>query len=154
MAAIEQPSDRPAGKTKVRIVNFTKLAIAIGALAAAVNGYVQVRKDQNNFLETVSDKLNAITMKVAYLEGRVDGLSARDARHAAERRVLAAADPVPPTAVSSHTVIASPEVKAEDAVAYQKMPNNFAALQTIVEQKLSSLGQRVQSSQTAAAPTK
>lgn len=52
--------------------SYLKLAAAIGALATAVNGYVELQRNQEALLQAMSTKLNALTAKVAYLEGRLE----------------------------------------------------------------------------------
>jgi hypothetical protein len=51
--------------------NYLKLAAAIGALATAVNGYVDLQKNQEVLLQTLATRLNSLSAKVAYLEGRI-----------------------------------------------------------------------------------
>lgn len=52
--------------------SYLKIAAAIGALATAVNGYVELQQNQEALLQTMATKLNALTTKVAYLEGRLE----------------------------------------------------------------------------------
>lgn len=135
-------------KTKVRVINLTKLVVALGALTAAINAYVQVRKDQNNLLEVMSDKVDAIVLKVAYLEGRIEGLSPKDAATEATKRVQPAPAPAPAGLPLKVTVAAPPEppppmpteeptaMTKHDTVLYRQMPRSFDAVQMVVQQKL------------------
>lgn len=140
---------------KVKVINFAKLAVAIGALSAAINGYIQVRKDQNNLLEVMSDKVDAIVLKVAYLEGRMEGLNPRAAADEAKRLVLppppvVRPDPLPASDGDGIPESAPPadqrgrtiRVRAgADRQLYQQMPRTFDALQAVVNQKVDKLNE-------------
>jgi len=128
-------------RVTINMAAVLKLAAAITALAAAINGYVQIRKDQNNMLEVISDKVDAIVLKVAYLEGRVDGLTPKEAAKEAERRIQVLPAPIP---ADTHAAVAVPlptsedpsEIVKVDNKLYRQMPRSFDALQAVVEQKI------------------
>lgn len=48
---------------------YLKLAAALGALTAAINGYVEIQRNQEVMLQTLATRINQLTAKVAYLEG-------------------------------------------------------------------------------------
>ena len=52
-----------------------KLAAALGVLTVALNGYYHLLERQEDMLFVMSTKLNALSEKVAYLEGRMEGQS-------------------------------------------------------------------------------
>lgn len=52
---------------------YLKLAAAVGALTAAINGYVEIQRNQEILLQTLAARINHLTAKVAYLEGRMEG---------------------------------------------------------------------------------
>lgn len=140
-------------RVTINAASLLKIAAAISALAAAINGYVQIRQDQNNMLQVISDKVEAIVLKVAYLEGRVDGLSPKEARKEAERRVTEASAPAvtvavpftvtPPTPGRLPSVppevppaAAEPEMVKTDKALFRQMPRDLDAVQMLVEQKI------------------
>lgn len=51
-------------------VNYVKLIGAITALTAAVNGYLDLAKQNELMLQALGSKLNGISLKVAFLEGK------------------------------------------------------------------------------------
>ena len=139
-------------KNKVHVVNFAKLASAIAALAAALTGYMEVRKTQANMLEVVSDKVDAIVLKVAYLEGRIEGLAPRAAAEEAKRKVLSLPVPgfdsdgipikvvtPPPSMGSGHLPDAAAATAVTDHRLYRQMPRNLQALQAVVNRKVDEL---------------
>ena len=67
-----EPRKSKVGHVKEHGGSYLKLAAAIGALATAVNGYVELQRNQEALLETMSTQLNALTAKVSYLEGRLE----------------------------------------------------------------------------------
>jgi hypothetical protein len=132
-----------SARTKVKVVNFAKLAGAIVALTTAVTGYVQVRRDQNTMLEAIATKVNDLTLKVAYLEGRLDGLSHQDAADLAQSKAAAPqasplpevkpAEPPPPAGVEE---AAKPLDTGEfDKRLYRPMPKDFQQLQAQVDRQ-------------------
>jgi hypothetical protein len=78
-------------RVKKHVFGWGKVVSAIGALVLAVNSYNALLKKQEAMLEVISIKLNALTAKTAYLDGRIDGLSRVDAEKAVEARMV----PVP-----------------------------------------------------------
>ena len=63
-----------------------KFLAALGALTAALNGYNRLLEKQEDVLFIMSTKINALTEKVAYLEGRIAGHSPeRSAREVRSR---------------------------------------------------------------------
>ena len=151
------PEQTNKTKTRIRVVNFAKLAMAIGALATAITGYVEVRRNQDNLLQAVSDKVNAMALKMAYLEGRIDGLNPKDAAKEASLKVQPAPavphhftvnpkideDGVPDklAAVMSPDLLPppEPEVQKADAQVYRQMPRNFQALQEAIDSKVATI---------------
>jgi len=43
----------------------------VGALATAINGYVDLQKNQEALLQTIAVRINSLTAKVSYLEGQL-----------------------------------------------------------------------------------
>jgi hypothetical protein len=65
--------DDTLGKsTSGRGGRYLKLAAAIGALAAAINGYVELQGNQEALLTVLADRINLLSEKVSYIEGRLD----------------------------------------------------------------------------------
>jgi hypothetical protein len=108
---LERMSDE--GKIKRHVkkhgAGYVKLTAAIGALTVAINGYATLQEDnltlakQNRVLfQAVATKVNGMAEKLAYIEGRMEGLKPGEAVEAAEEKIRAiepstgASSPAPP----------------------------------------------------------
>lgn len=129
------------GKQQVRrnVWAGGKLAAAIGVLTVALNGYYHLLERQADMLFVMSTKLNALSEKVAYLEGRM------------EARVVGARAQPPPAAArpkpdpenqrsmvgptkSKVKLEELPKVRPKEDVAYQQVPIQFEDLRPFKEQ--------------------
>lgn len=91
-------------KVVKRVWDGSKLVMAIGALTAAINGYAELSQksvklsEQNAALyQALSSKVNSMAEKLAYLQGRVDGLNSAEASEAVKDKIkpLSAPEPAP-----------------------------------------------------------
>ncbi|MGW8178180.1 MAG: hypothetical protein ACWGQW_05340 [bacterium] len=158
----EQEKSERTKKNLKRAWDGSKLIMAIGALTAAVNGYTDLSKksvqlsEQNAALyKALSTKVNDMAERLAFLEGRIEGLNKKEAHRAARRKlwhkeekpagggigeeaaemmdesegaveVEAAAPPEPERAPAS-IEMAPPPLK-EKIKAYEQLPDNLEAL--------------------------
>lgn len=75
-------------------MGYAKLAAAVVALTAAVNGYADLQKEnltlakQNRVLfQAVASKVNGMAERLAYVEGRLEGLKPKEATEAMEEKI-------------------------------------------------------------------
>ena len=80
------------GAVKKHAVNGTKLLAAIGALTTAINGYGGLLEQQEQILLVMSSKINALSEKVAYLDGRIAGQTHELAEESAHNRMQPVSD--------------------------------------------------------------
>lgn len=91
----EQEKKEKTKRTVKRVWDGSKLVMAIGALTAAVNGYMELSKksvqlsEQNALLfKALSTKVNGMAEKMAYIEGRIDGLDRSEAEKAVKEKII------------------------------------------------------------------
>lgn len=90
----DQEKKERTKKNVKRVWDGSKLVMAIGALTAAVNGYMELSKksvqlsEQNAALyKALSSKVNGMAERLAYMEGRIDGLSSEEAEEAVKDKI-------------------------------------------------------------------
>ena len=82
-------------RTVKRVWDGSKLVVAIVSLTAAINGYMELSKksvqlsEQNALLfKALSTKVNGMAEKLAYMEGRMDGLTPKAAKEAVKEKII------------------------------------------------------------------
>jgi hypothetical protein len=90
----EQEKKEQRKKTVKKVWDGSKLIMAIGALTAAIDGYADLSKksvqlsEQNAALyKALSGKVNDVAERLAFLEGRIDGLNKEAAQRAVHRKL-------------------------------------------------------------------
>ena len=120
-----------ASKRYLRIIaiNTGKIVLAISALTAAVKGYYDLQQQNQLILESVGSKVNALSEKVAFIEGRMTEMSRHVALSPTSVRVLSA-PPLPPESKAETKVevetSGKPMLKFK---AYEAMPLKMEQLQ-------------------------
>jgi len=97
----DKPKKRP-GHLRRQAPNYAKLAAAVGTLTAAVNGYVSLQKQNELVLEALGSKLNALSQRVAHMEGYLTATSRMGRAREVEAHTEEAHEAVPapaPTAL-------------------------------------------------------
>lgn len=125
-------AEKPKSRKKDITVALVKLIMAITALVTAINGYLELEKQNALVLQALGSKVNELAKEVSYLHGRVDASAPLPAVHAM---------PVPPAAVDTGEedleLAGIAEVMAESAPeepqlklrAYEYVPLDMEALQ-------------------------
>jgi len=90
---LEKESEEPRLKRHMKRnwFGYTKLVAAIGALTAAINGYAELQgqnlnlaKENRVLFQALATKMNGMAERLAYMEGRFDGMSSEEAAEAVE----------------------------------------------------------------------